>query len=106
VINQAPTNSQRTIDEVASFVRTNGLNLADTIVHNRLLYMTADNDGSVAQELKADGKEAEEIASLWANVKAALANKPAVRASAENSAFAYDPMGEIDRLMANLKSRA
>lgn len=104
VLTQAPTNSQRTIDEVSAFVRAQDLNLAETIIHNRLLYMTADNDGSVAQEIRADGKEAEEIAGLWSAVKAALATTPAVKATPAASDF--DPMNEIERLMANLKARA
>jgi chromosome partitioning protein len=103
VITQAPTNSQRTIDEVTAFLHSQDLNLADVVIHNRLLYMTADNDGSVAQEIKADGKEAEEVTRLWTTVKAHLAAAPEREASPVSG---INPMNEVARLLQGMKARA
>jgi chromosome partitioning protein len=70
VVNQATLNANITAQAIASLSHHGPV--AETIVANRVHYAAAMTDGHTAPELAGKGPSAQEIAHLWANIKACL----------------------------------
>jgi chromosome partitioning protein len=81
VVNQATLNANITAQAVAALSHHGPV--AQTIIVNRVPYAAAMTDGHTAPELAAKGPAANEIASLWNNIKSCLhANMQAAKGKA------------------------
>jgi chromosome partitioning protein len=70
VVNQATPNANITAQAIASLSHHGPV--AETIIVNRVHYAAAMTDGHTAPELAARGPAAQEIRTLWTNIKACL----------------------------------
>jgi chromosome partitioning protein len=81
VVNQATPNANITAQAIASLSHHGPV--AETIIANRVNYAAAMTDGHTAPELTGRGPAAQEVASLWKNIKSCLhANMQKVKAHA------------------------
>jgi chromosome partitioning protein len=70
VVNQATLNANITAQAIASLSHYGPV--AETIIANRVHYAAAMTDGHTAPELASKGQTAQEMASLWINIKSCL----------------------------------
>jgi chromosome partitioning protein len=70
VVNQATLNANITAQAIASLSHYGPV--AETIIANRVHYAAAMTDGHTAPELASKGQTAQEMASLWNNIKSCL----------------------------------
>lgn len=70
VVNQATLNANITAQAIASLSHHGPV--AETIIGTRVHYAAAMTDGHSAPELASKGPAAQEMAALWANIKACL----------------------------------